>query len=179
MATKVSFTKLGLKANKDITELPISGDLTLEIRNYLPIEEKSQLVQYVVDNALDANTGCFSPLRIEVYFILAVCKYYASINFTEKQLSDAGKTYDLLEGNGISDKIISAIPRDEYVFIKDLVDATTEDIARYNASAAGIIQMMNSSAGSLDAQITDILEKIKNKEGLETLDVIKNAGGTD
>mgnify|MGYP006926996284 FL=1 len=63
--------------------------------------------------------------------------------------------------------------------MKSLVNDTINDIARYNSSAAGIIQSMSNNAGGLDSQITDILEKIKNGEGMETLSVIKDVVGKD
>uniref|UniRef100_UPI003078C635 hypothetical protein n=1 Tax=Dialister succinatiphilus TaxID=487173 RepID=UPI003078C635 len=62
---------------------------------------------------------------------------------------------------------------------EDLVRDTLSDIARYNNSAAGIIQMMNKNASGLDTYITDIMEKIKNGENLETLSVIKDVVGKD
>ena len=33
---KMTFSKLGLKAKKEITSLKLSDDINLEIRNYLP-----------------------------------------------------------------------------------------------------------------------------------------------
>ena len=74
---------------------------------------------------------------------------------------------------------MNAIPKDELEFIQDLVKDTISDIARYNSSAAGIIQMMNQNASQLDTQITNILDSIKNGENLETLSVIKDMVGKD
>nr|DAG20608.1 MAG TPA: hypothetical protein [Caudoviricetes sp.] len=81
---KMTFTKLGLKAKKEAISLKLTDDITLEIRNYLPVDEKAEFIQFIVNHALDNMTGCFSPVRIEVYFSIAVCKWYASITFTEK-----------------------------------------------------------------------------------------------
>ena len=107
---KMTFTKLGLKAKKITTNCLLTDDITLEIRNYLPVDEKAEFIQFIVNHALDDMTGCFSPIRIEVYFSIAVCKWYANITFTEKQMTEVSKTYDLLEENGVIDQIISTIP---------------------------------------------------------------------
>lgn len=176
---KVTFSKLGLKAKKGTTSLKLTDDIILEIRNYLPIDEKSEFIQFIVNHALDQMTGCFSPVRVEVYFSVAVCKWYANIAFTDKQMMDISKTYDLLEENGVIDQIISTIPEDEIEFMKELVNDTVNDITRYNSSAAGIIQAMTTNASGLDTQITEILDKIKNGENLETLAVIKDVVGKD
>lgn len=176
---KMTFAKLGLKAKKITTNCQLTDDITLEIRNYLPIDEKSEFIQFIVNHALDQTTGCFSPVRVEVYFSIAVCKWYANIAFTDKQMADISKTYDLLEENGVIDEIISYIPKDEIEFMRDLANDTIDDIARYNSSAAGIIEAMTANAGGLDTQITEILNKIKNEENLETLAVIKDVVGKD
>lgn len=176
---KITFSKLGLKAKKETTSLKLTDDITLEIRDYLPIDEKSEFIQFIVNHALDQTTGCFSPVRVEVYFSIAVCKWYANIAFTDKQMADISKTYDLLEENGVIDEIMSYIPKDEIEFMRDLANDTIDDIARYNSSAAGIIEAMTANAGGLDTQITEILNKIKNGENLETLAVIKDVVGKD
>lgn len=176
---KTTFTKLGLKAKKVATSCQINDNISLEIRQYLPIDEKANLIQFIVNHALDQMTGCFSPVRVEVYFSIAVCKWYAGITFTDKQMAEVSKTYDLLEENGVIDKIISVIPENEINFMNELVNDTIDDIARYNSSAAGIIQAMSANADGLDNQITEILDKVKNGENMETLSVIKDVVGKD
>lgn len=176
---KTTFTKLGLKAKKVAASCQINDNISLEIRQYLPIDEKANLIQFIVNHALDQMTGCFSPVRAEVYFSIAVCKWYAGITFTDKQMTEVSKTYDLLEENGVIDKIISVIPENEINFMNELVNDTIDDIARYNSSAAGIIQAMSANADGLDNQITEILDKVKNGENMETLSVIKDVVGKD
>ncbi len=174
----ITFSKLGLKSKREVKEIKI-GDVQVSVRQYLPIDEKTKLIQFIVNNALDESTGCFSPIRVEVYFSIGICKWYANIIFTDKQMKDVSKTYDLLEENSIIDLITSAIDKSEIQYMNELVNDTVKDISRYNSSAAGIIQMISSSTGDLDKQVTDVLEKIKNSEGLEQLAVIKDAVGTD
>lgn len=176
---KTTFTKLGLKAKKVAASCQINDNISLEIRQYLPIDEKANLIQFIVNHALDQMTGCFSPVRVEVYFSIAVCKWYAGITFTDKQMTEVSKTYDLLEENGVIDKIISVIPENEINFMNELVNDTIDDIARYNSSAAGIIQAMSANADGLDNQVTEILDKVKNGENMETLSVIKDVVGKD
>ena len=169
--------ELGLELDTRVTKLKINDDIELDVRRYLPVAEKTQMLQYIINAALDDRTGCFSPLRIEIYYSLAICKWYAGIEFDPE--SDPGQNYDLLESNGIVDWVISRIPEDEAKFITRLVEETTADIARYNSSAAGIIQNMSVDADGLNNQITDILSKIQAGEGLETLAAIKDVVGTD
>lgn len=151
----------------------------LEIAQYLPIDEKIKLIEFIVNGAIDETTGTFSPIRVEVFYGIAICKWYADIKFSEKQLQDIGHTYDILESNNIIGMILSAIPKDENVFIRSLVNDTISDISRYNSSAAGIIQAMSGNAGDLEEQISTILKDIQDGKGLEQLKVIKDVVGND
>lgn len=173
---KPTFSKLNLKLNKQVKELVIN-DVTLEIQQYLPQQEKSDFTKYVLANALDEKTGCFSPIRLETYFGIAVVRWYAGVSFTEKQLAEAPKSYDLLESNGVIRQICELIPEEEYQYIQDIVYDTAADMAKFNTSFAGMISTMSGEANSINEQLGQILNKIKNKEGLEELAVIKDIVG--
>lgn len=150
---------------------------TLEILPYLPIRAKMAFVEFVVQNAVDDTTGTFSPIRVEVFFSLALARWYAGITFEDgDDLLDA---YDRFEEYGILAKIREAVDEDEYGFMSELVEETVADIARYNNSFAGMVQIASANAQGLDGQITEILEKIKNREGMELLGEIKDMVGTD
>lgn len=169
----INFKDLKLETNIDFSNIKF-GDIELNIRNYLTTREKAKLIQFVVEGALDDNTGCFSPLRVDVYFSIAICGWYAGIIFDEEDAKNIESVYDALDSNGVLQCIINAIPSEEFNFIQDLVNNTIEDIAKYNSSAAGIIKNMTVDADGLGSQIENILEKVKNGEGLETLSVIKD-----
>lgn len=171
----VSFNDLNLEPKVNTTEIEIIGGTKIEVRDYLPIVEKADLINYIVDAAIDERTGCFSPIRLELYTTLAICKWYSNLEFED--LSPAHENYDILETNGIVGQILSAIPQEEIDLLDQLIDNTIADIARYNSSAAGIIQSMSGDAGDLSSQVDSILQKIKDKEGLELLDEIKNVTG--
>ena len=176
----MNFKDLKLTPKVSFTDVKIGEDSVLKVANYLPIKDKGNLITFVVDMALDVTTGCFSPVRVETYFALAICRWYGDMVFDDDDIQiNVALTYDTLETNGIIDAIMNAIPKDELEFIQDLVKDTISDIARYNSSAAGIIQMMNQNASQLDTQITNILDSIKNGENLETLSVIKDMVGKD
>ena len=177
---KVSFTKLGYKIKPEVTrEIKVNDSLNVGVLQYLPIEEKGKLITFVVGHAIDDKTGCFSPLRVEVFFNLALAKWYCGITFTDKQVRDAGKVYDALESNGFFEEMRSKMNANEYQAIESLLSETLEDIARYNNSFAGMLSTMSGDAEGLDNQIKTIMEQIRNKEGLEQLSAIKDMVGTD
>lgn len=165
----ISFNSLNLDFETGYIEVKVDESTTLKIRSYLPVEEKGQLVTFVINSALDPNTGCFSPLRTEVYFSLGLAKFYADIDFEENLIGDVGNIYDKLESSGINTMIVSAIPKDEYDFICGLVEDTIADLARFNNSFMGMLSNMSGESTDLTGQIQEIVEQLKEAKGLEVL----------
>lgn len=171
--SKVNFNKLGLKLQTYEKEWQFSDTVILTVKTYLPIVEKSDLIMFVVNNAADDN-GCFSPVRTEVYFSLGLAKWYAGINFTDKQINEGSKTYDILESNEFFSDLRAHIGEEEYDCIESLLEETLNDISRFNNSFVGMMNAVSGDADNLSAQASDIMTKLQNKEGLETLSLIKD-----
>lgn len=177
MAT--TFSKLKLKMPED-TYRPLdieSLGIHLDVLQYLPQQKKAEFVTFVVENSIDVNTGTFSSLRVETFFGIALLKFYCKVGFSQRHLEKAPETYDLLESNGVIGAVASMIP--EFDYIKEVVQETVNDISKYSTSFAGIMSQMSKNTTDLDKQLTEALEKVKNKEGLELLDEIKNVVGKD
>lgn len=173
---KVSLNKLNLKMEKEVKTIDLES-AQVNVLQYLPQQEKASFIEFVLNYCIDDSTGCSSPIREETYFMLAIIKYYTDINLTDKQIQDAPKTYDLLETNGIFDMVIAHIPEEEFQFIRSMTTESIVEIVQYNTSFMGIAMNFSKQSSMLDSQVTDILEKIKNKEGLELLDGIKQIVG--
>lgn len=122
---KVSFTNLKLKPNINTSEV-IYNDQKIEVLNYLPIEDKLDLIQITLQKS-QTEDGSFDPILTEAYFNLNIVYLYTNINFTEKQREDEMKLYNLLEGNGLLDEIIAAIPADEYNALVEYLNDTIEN----------------------------------------------------
>lgn len=176
---KITFNKLGCKVNTGVKEWEYKPGVTIPVLQYLPVEDKANLIQFVISQAIDTKSGCFSPVRKDVFFNIALARWYAGIQFSEKQMQDVQKTYDALESNRFFEALKEQIPFYEYDKISDYLIDTMEDVERYNQSFVGMMDAMSGDAQGLDSQISSILSKIKNSEGLEQLSVIKDVVGTD
>lgn len=171
----MNYSELKLESQVEQVEVKISDTITLQVFTYLPIARKAKFLEYITVNAINDQNGCFSPLSVELYFALAVCHFYAGIQFDKGSPTDV---YDALESNNIINIIMKAIPKDEIDFMKEITEETISDMSRFNSSAAGIIQAISANATDLDTQLSDVLGKVKNAEGLELLSEIKNINGT-
>ena len=163
---KIALTKLGLKPNAEIKTIDWNGQ-NVEIRQYLPIEAKLDLISDIANKSLDDNPY-YNPARIKIFIRLEIILAYANINTTDKQREDIFKLYDMLAGE-LGDKIIEAIPVSEYNFIKSTTWDIIEGIYKYKNSAMGIMESIASDYSSLDFDASEIQKKIGDPENMELL----------
>ena len=158
---KVSFGTLKLKKQENTTTIKIA-DKDIEVLNYLPIEDKYDLIQATLQQSVE-GIG-FNEILIEMNFYLNVVFLYSNISFTETQKEDRYKLYDILESNGIINEIVNAIPVQEFKSLMDSFDLEKKRVGRENRSSAGILN--------------NIISKLPNK-AQETSDILKNINFED
>lgn len=178
MATqKVSFVKLGLKKNTDLISFEW-GDQVIQIKAYLPVEEKTLVVERIVNASLDDNNFA-NPMRIEINSVLEIVFAYTNINFTETQKKDRLALYDLLVGSGFWKQLEHkmALNGKELFEIKAGVQAVIKEIYSYKTSVLGILEAVNSDYQGLNLDAEEIQSKIANKENVEFLKEVMDKMG--
>lgn len=162
---KIGFTKLSLKRKNEVKTITINNN-QIEIKQYLPVNDKLDLIARVINGAHDQNNFP-NPIKIEVIGTLEMIMAYTNISFTEKQKEDIPKLYDLLEENGVIKDIISQIPEDEYNFIIDGINKTVDSVYTYNNSVLGILESISQDYSNLDFDIQKLQNDIANPENLK------------
>ena len=172
---KVAFSKLALKRKDDIKTVKI-GNFDIEVKQYLPVNEKLDLVARVLNGAHDENNFP-NPIKIEVIGTLEIIMAYTNISFTEKQKEDVAKLYDLLDSNEVINTIISAIPEEEYNFVIDGIDDTIEAVYAYQNSVLGILESVSQDYSNLELDATALQKKMAEPDNIELLkDVLTKLG---
>ena len=164
---KVSFNKLDLKKNQEVATLKYNN-IEFEVRQYLPIEEKLELISKVISNSADENNFYNAP-KGHVFTTLGIVEYYTNINFTEKQLEDPQKLYDLIVGNGLDILILNAIPMTEIMFIESNIEKITNGYYDYRHSALGIIETISQDYNNLNFDTSELQKNIADPNNLELL----------
>ena len=173
---RVSFTKLGLTKNSDVSILEW-GDQKIEVKDYLPMNEKLELVSTIVNHSIDDN-GYYNPMRVHINIIVEVILAYTNINVTEKQKDDILKLYDLFVSSGLSGKILGeTMSPYEYNYIKQWVNETINSIYSYKNSVLGILDTISNDYSELDFDINKLKENLSDPEQLTLLkDVLTKLG---
>ena len=177
MATqKIGLTKLGLKKNTNLISLEW-GDQVIQIKEYLPIEDKISVIERIVNQSLDDNNFA-NPARIQINTVLEIIFAYTNINFTDKQKEDRLGLYDLLVSSGLWYQIKDKLEEvGELKIIVNTSRAVIDEVYKYKDSALGILQAVSEDYSNLDLDAEKLREKIGNKENVEFLkDVMDKMG---
>ena len=172
---KVPFSKLNLKKIDKVQVVTING-LEVEVKQYLPVAEKLELIANVLNNSADDNNFA-NPVKTYVLSHLEIIYAYTNLSFTDKQKEDPAKLYDILDTNGIIDSIILAIPPSEYDNLIEDITSTIDAYYKYKNSALGILEAATTDYKNLDLEASDIQKKIADPDNLTLLkDVITKLG---
>lgn len=163
---KLSFTKLGLKANQNIKTIEYNGQI-IEVKQYLPVNDKLGLISDVINSAADGNFA--NPIKVDVYAAIYIIEAYTNLIFTDKQKEDICKIYDLINGNGLLEEIVSIIPEEEYGTLWSGIKRSINALYDYKNSVLGILEQVSADYSALDYEATDIQKKIADPKNMELL----------
>ena len=164
---KVSLTKLGLKVNQDIKNIEFNEQI-IEVKQYLPINEKLELISSVINSAADENNFS-NPIKENLFLTLEILYHYTNINFTDKQKEDPVKLYDLVVSSGLVNKITDLIPEEELDEVINGVAQSVKAIYTYRNSVLGILESISQDYSALNLEATEIQQKLADPDNMALL----------
>lgn len=171
----VSYASMKLKVNSAVKEVELDNGIKIEVLNYLPIDEKYNLIEITLQKAYE--NGIYNPLKLDMYFALNLVYLYSNISFTDKQREDENKLYDVLQSNGVLDKIIDAIDDEEYNYLYTLLVETEEKRNEYGKSLIGIIDAMSSTISRDGQKLNEIVNQFDPNQFKNVLEFAQAANG--
>ena len=174
---KVSFSKLGLSKNNTIKNFEYNGQ-NIEVKQYLPINDKATLVAQVLSCVLNNDENRFAnPLQIEVFTVLTIIEKYTNITFTDKQKEDPAKLYDLIIGSNLWNTIMDNINIEDYTALLNYCDEAIESYYNYHNSVFGILDSINADYNKMNLDATEIQKALGDPENVALLrDVLTKLG---
>ena len=164
---KLAFTKLGLKVNDEVKTIEFN-EQAIEVKQYLPVNEKLELIAEVLNNSADDNNFA-NPVKVDVYTAIAVLEAYTNISFTEKQKENVTKLYDTVVSTGFYNKVIEVIPYDEINSLIVSISDTIEAFYHYRNSVLGILESVSTDYSNLNLDASVIQQKLADPENMELL----------
>lgn len=167
---KPTLTKLKLSSVITPKELEW-GEQKIEIKQYLPIQDKLAFIGDVLNAAADENRF-YSQGKVDMFFTIKVIEVYTNLSITDKQKETPAKLYDDIKASGFYDAVVAQIPDKEIDYLYDLVCATEEQVYKYQNSAYGIMDAMNTDYNNLNFDIEKLTKEIGNRENVQLLDEV-------
>ena len=167
---KVNLTKLNKIKSLDPIDIKI-GEETISVVQYLPLEKKLTIMQNIIEQAGNNEEGFYNIVKLSVFYTIEMLRTYTNISFTEKQLEDPQKLYDIIVLNNIWETVKDSIPEKERDYIWDNTCALAREITEYNHSALGILKLMSDDYENLNFDVQEITEKLSDRTNL---DLVRN-----
>lgn len=167
---KINVTKLNKIKSLDPIDIKI-GEETISVVQYLPLEKKLTVMQNIIEQAGNNEEGFYNIVKLSVFYTIEMLRVYTNISFTEKQLEDPQKLYDIIVLNNIWETVKDSIPEKERDYIWDNTCALAREITEYNHSALGILKLMSDDYENLNFDVQEITEKLSDRTNL---DLVRN-----
>lgn len=164
---KVAFSKLGVKTNQEVKTITWN-DQTIEVKQYLPVNNKLELISRVINLSADENNFA-NPVKVDIYFAIEVVDAYTNISFTEKQKEDVCKLFDSITSSGLLAVIRDAIPEEEYGYLYHDINACVSAVYSYKNSVMGILENITTDYDNLNLDASAIQQKLADPQNLELL----------
>ena len=175
---KISYTKLGINKEElnKVQTVEYNGQ-TIEVKQYLPVIEKSELITRVLNNSVDENNGYYNLLKMDMYLALEIVYAYSNISFTEKQKEDSAKLYDMLSASRVLNLIIGLVPEGEFYYLNKTVHEMANNIVAYRNSAMGIMERITTDYSNLDLDASAIQKELADPNNMTLLkDILTKLG---
>lgn len=172
---KVPFGKLGLTKNIETTSFSW-GENTIEVKKYLPMEEKLQLITRILSQSIDEN-NFYNPCRIDLFRTIEIIFAYTNLSITEKQKEDLFKLYDLFVSSGFAEQVMDYIDPRELGYVIDSIDRSVKSIYAYTNSVMGILDRIKQDYSNLNLDAEEIQKKLTDPEAVGLLkDILDKLG---
>ena len=169
---KVPFSKLQACVNtcdcKTFYYNKAGEEVYYEIKRYLPIKDKIELVQNVINQSVDEN-GFYNPMRVDLFLTLEFVYAYTNLSFTDKMKEDPFKLYDLLVSTGIILDVINGADEKEYAKVRDDVYNTIKNIYDYRNSVLGILETVATDYENVELDALKIQDMLNNPDSIGLL----------
>lgn len=174
---KITYASLKLKKDTSTKTINLEDGKTLEILQYLPFEEKRDLIDIVLQKSEDG--GQYNPLYTDMYFHLFLVYAYTNITFTEKQKEKEEELYDVLHSSGLLGKILECIPQEEYDYLLSYLEESLEKKEYYASSFVGGLLKFIEELPKKTTEAGEIAQGFNPEDFKEVFNFVKAINGTE
>ena len=163
---------IDLTINNSLKEVTFNNNKIL-VKTYLPIEEKLNLVEMVMQNAIEFNF--VNPIKTKAYFNAYVVIKYTNIDFSN-YIDDIPGLYDLVKRSGLLDLVVGTAATD-YDELADLCESFVDKYENYQNSLYGVVSQILLDAPEKMKAAVDEIAKLDISKLQSMYESIATTGG--
>lgn len=170
----MKFSELNLKKNANVTTINVN-DKEIQVLQYLPIEDKNDLIEIVLQKSFDR--GICNEMKLDMYFYLYLVYMYTNLEFTDDEKADEAELYDLLNSNDVLFEIIGAIDDEEYETLVNYLQEMRNNYEEYYRSTASLLQSFIEDMPANAEAAKEIVDNFDKEKFKEVVDFAQYANG--
>ena len=171
----MKYSDLKLKINIETNIAKIKDGTEIEVLQYLPMEDKIDLIQIALQKSLE--NGVYNDMKLDMYFNLYIIYMYTNIEFTPEERNDEFKLYDELQSNDTIISVIGAMEDSEYDDLLNYLENLRESNTNYKMSAAALFQSFIQDMPKNAQAAADIVDHFDKDKYKQVVDFAKAANG--
>ena len=171
----MKYSDLNLKINTETTVIKINDNTEIEVLQYLPVEDKIDLIQIALQKSLE--NGIYNEIKLDMYFNLYIVYMYSNLEFTDEEKEDEFKLYNKLKSNDIIAHVIAGMDEGEYDCLLDYLKSMQENNESYKKSAAALFQTFIQDMPKNAAAAAEIVDNFDKEKYKNVIDFAKSANG--
>lgn len=151
------------------------GEEEVKVLQYLPIEEKNEIIYLAIQNAME--NGQINLLKLNMFFNLYLVYSYTDIEFTDEEKDAASALYDLLQSSGVIDTIIANMDEGEYSYLVTVMNETVANKQKYNNTIASVIRSFIEDMPINAEQAAEVIKNFNPEQFAQVMNFVQAANG--
>lgn len=170
----MNFNELELKINDKVRTLKFK-DKDIKVKQYLPIQDKLNLIQIALQQSLDE--GVYNDGLLTAYFHTYVVMFYTDLEFTEEEKQDVLTLFNLMDSENLIGSVIELIPQSEFGDLLEMLNNQQKNSMIFKQSAAYIIGQFIDALPSQMEKVGEIVNNFDPSKYQAVVDFATAANG--
>ena len=170
----MNFNELELKINDKVRILKFKNK-DIKVKQYLPIQDKLNLIQIALQQSLDE--GVYNDGLLTAYFHTYVVMFYTDLEFTEEEKQDVLTLFNLMDSENLIGSVIELIPQSEFGDLLEMLNNQQKNNMIFKQSAAYIIGQFIDALPSQMEKVGEIVNNFDPSKYQAVIDFATAANG--
>jgi len=161
--------------NKNVIKTFKWGDKDVEIVDYLPVEDKYDIVMITLQKSFE--NGYYNPIKLDMFFHLNLVYAYTNIVFSDEDREDEAELFDKLVGSGFMEEFLKNFDDKVYEEMAQDIDTIAQADVEYRKSFSSIVAKFIEDLPANAEKMKEIVDSFDPEKYQAVIDFAQAANG--